>query len=84
MFKGLHLHWNSTIPSASLNCNPNPTGPWIYELEGMGNGITASTAVQMTTIASIMCSALIRTAGIDEMTVTTGKDASNQPTYRQL
>lgn len=84
MFKGLHLHRNSTIPSASLNSNPNPTDPWIYELEGMGNGITASTAVQMTTMASITCSALIGTAGIDEMTVATDEYASSQPTYRQL
>lgn len=84
MFKGLHLHRNSTIPSVSLECNPNPTDPWIYELEGMGNGITASTAVQMTTIASITYSALIGTAGIDEMTVAMGEYASSQPTYRQL
>jgi len=50
----------------------------------MGNGITARTAVQMTTIASIMCSALIGTVGIDEMTVAMGEYASSQPTYRQL
>jgi len=60
------------------------TNPWINELQGMGNGITARTAVQMTTIASIMCSALIGTVGIDEMTVEMGEYASSQPTYRQL
>lgn len=47
-------------------------------------GLLLSTAVQMTTMASITCSALIGTAGIDEMTIATDEYASSQPTYRQL